>query len=124
MRSLNFILVAALLWAITEPAFAHARLIQSTPADGASLSRAPTSIVLIFNEAPEVEFSSIKLEGPDSSRVAEQTLLKGPNANSLALPLPTKSLPEGRYVVNFRVLSVDGHLVEGRTTFSIVPRTP
>jgi|LauGreDrversion4_2_1035121.scaffolds.fasta_scaffold33683_4 methionine-rich copper-binding protein CopC len=116
--------LGALLLVTTGPAWAHARLVKAMPADGASLSRAPESVVLVFNEVPEIEFSSIKIAGPQSELVLEQTPRKGPNPNSLAVPLPKSKLRDGRYLVNYRVLSVDGHLVEGRTSFSIAPVTP
>jgi len=116
--------LGVMLAAVSGSAWAHARLVKATPADGASLSRAPESLVLVFNEVPELEFSSIKITGPDSALLLEQTPLKGPNPNSLTVPLPSAELRVGRYAVNYRVLSVDGHLVEGGTSFSIAPVPP
>lgn len=124
MRGCIPLLLGVLVLAPADSAWAHARLIKATPADGASLSHAPESVILVFNEAPEIEFSGIKITSPDLALVLEQTPLKGPNPNSLTVPLPTSELRVGRYVVNYRVLSVDGHLVEGRTSFSIAPVTP
>lgn len=124
MRVTIHLCISVLLIATTGSAWAHARLVKATPADGASLSRAPASVILVFNEVPEIEFSNIKITGPNSAPVLEQTPLKGPNPNSLTAPLPTSGLQAGNYTVNYRVLSVDGHLVEGRTAFSIAPVTP
>lgn len=124
MRALQSLLLCTLLIVAAGPVWAHARLVKAIPADGASLSRAPTSVVLVFNEAPEIEFSSLKLAGSDGAILLAQTPVKGPTTNSLALPLSAEALRAGSYIVNYRVLSVDGHLVEGRTTFSIAPVTP
>ena len=49
------------------PAFAHTTLESSDPADGASLSTAPTQVTLTFAEAVNLPSDPIGVTGPDGS---------------------------------------------------------
>lgn len=115
-------IVVGALWA-PQLTWAHARLTKATPADGAALSQAPTVVVLAFNEAPELEFSKVSVIGPDGNVLVERVPLQGGDQNSLKIPLPPP-LAAGSYTVRYRILSVDGHLVEGKTAFSLAPAAP
>jgi methionine-rich copper-binding protein CopC len=111
-------LVAVLVAGGAGLASAGATLVASTPADGASVS-APPRLVLRFNGRIETKGSTITLVGgPRRTRVA----LLMPEASSapdvLAFRLPP--LQPGRYQVEWKGLSVDGHLVEGRLSFEVV----
>jgi methionine-rich copper-binding protein CopC len=99
-------------------AFAHARLVKSIPADDAELSAAPGAVVLTFNESPEHSFSSVDLRNPAGEIVTTPAVREGETPDSLVMPLP-ENLPAGAYTVQYRVLSVDGHVVEGRFGFRI-----
>ncbi len=123
--TLRRLIPGLLMGALVMPqlAWAHARLVKATPADGAALSQAPTAVVLAFNEAPELEFSKVSVLGPQDKVLLEQIPLQGGDRNSLKIPLPPP-LAAGTYTVKYRILSVDGHLVEGKTTFSLTPTSP
>ncbi|MEN9726390.1 MAG: hypothetical protein RL434_756 [Pseudomonadota bacterium] len=97
---------------------AHARLVKSVPADDAELSMAPEAVVLTFNESPEHSFSTVELRDATGKIFATPAMRKGETPDSLVLPLP-EDLPAGAYAVQYRVLSVDGHVVEGRFGFRI-----
>jgi methionine-rich copper-binding protein CopC len=97
---------------------AHARLVKSVPADDAELSTVPGAVVLTFNESPEHSFSSVQLLDAAGTLVETPALGRGDTPDSLVLPLPA-ALPAGAYTVKYRVLSVDGHVVEGRLVFRI-----
>ena len=58
-----WLLALAMLAALLDagPVQAHARLLKSKPAADATLSASPPAIVLWFNEAPEIDFSTIKV---------------------------------------------------------------
>ncbi len=100
---------------------AHARLVRSVPADDAELSVAPEGVVLTFNESPEHRFSSVELRDATGKALTTPAMRKGETPDSLVLPLP-EDLPAGAYAVQYRVLSVDGHVVEGRFGFRIGAR--
>lgn len=115
MRRLLFI---ALFGIIPSVALAHAYLVKSVPAGRATLFSSPGKIQLWFNERLEPKYSSASVYDPDGKRVDaddDQVSTEDPKRLSVAL----KQLPAGRYTVKFRVLSVDGHVVEQSFPFTI-----
>lgn len=108
--------LAALLVVPAGPAAAHARLIASEPAANATLDTAPEQVVLTFNEAVEAEFGQLQVTGPDGERLdAAPFTAEGAVAES---PLTVATTP-GTYTVAYRVLSADGHPVEGSFTYTL-----
>jgi methionine-rich copper-binding protein CopC len=104
-----------LLAANTE---AHSLLLESSPAAGATLSEGPPQISLRFNNRIEKKLCQIRLvPGHGDARTLP---LGGQGAvDTLQAPLPP--LPAGRYRVEWRVLSTDGHVVSGAFAFSVSP---
>ena len=103
-------------------ASAHAFLVRSTPAARATLSRSPERVQLWFNERLEPAYSSVSVWGETGTQVDERN--GGVSAEDpRRLDLPLASLPPGKYVIRFRVLSVDGHIVESSIPFAIKPAT-
>ena len=97
---------------------AHAYLVKSVPAGRATLFSSPGKIQLWFNERLEPKYSSASVYDPDGKRVdAENAQVAGGDPKQLSVAL--KPMPAGRYLVKFRVLSVDGHVVEENFPFTI-----
>ena len=99
-------------------ASAHAYLVKSVPAGRATLFSSPGKIQLWFNERLEPKYSSASVLDPEGKRVDAdnaQVLAEDPKQLSVAL----KQIPAGRYMVKFRVLSVDGHVVEQSFPFTV-----
>jgi methionine-rich copper-binding protein CopC len=113
------LLVAALLLpTLAEP---HAVLVKSSPARRAVLAHAPARVELVFNERLEPVYSTVSVWTATNVRVDDGKVVVGPeDARRLSVGLPP--LAAGTYAVKFRVLSVDGHLVEGTYPFEIRPR--
>ena len=115
---LSFCLFFAICGGSTDAA-AHARLVKSTPAANALLSQAPRRIALWFNEPPEIAFSTIEVRDEQGNR-----LTTGPvharDSKALEMPLLT-TLPAGRYRVKYRVLSVDGHVLDASFKIRTLP---
>jgi copper transport protein len=112
------LLLFALLQMTMAGAFAHASLIETLPADGAMLRKAPADVTLIFNEpvAPLV----FKLLLPDGSvRPLTHSMTVD---NGLKLDLPDSTAP-GTYLLSWRVVSADGHPVGGALTYSVGGRS-
>src|SRR5262245_61219125 len=110
--------VAAALAAALVPAAASAPafLVTSAPASRATLGRAPDRVQLWFNERLEPAYSSISVWDAAGAQVdARNGGVSADDPRRLELPLPP--LGPGRYVVRFRVLSVDGHVVESSLPF-------
>ncbi len=100
------------------PALAHALLVKAEPPRRAVLTEAPSQIRLWFNEEIEGAYSSLVVLDAEKNSVTEVTLHLAPDdQKSIVLPLP--NLASGRYSVTFRVLSVDGHVVESSFDFTV-----
>jgi methionine-rich copper-binding protein CopC len=99
----------------------HASLVSATPAARAVVSTPPARVVLIFNERLEPAYSRVSVWDAAGQQVdAKDGALDPANPTAIRVSLPP--LGPGRYVVRYRVLSVDGHIVEASFPFSIAPR--
>jgi copper transport protein len=108
-------MVVANLLAGADMALAHAMLIETDPASQASLDSAPTEIVLVFSEAvTPVVLRLIDVEGRAIAQVDD---VRGKNAR-LNIPLQSR-IPDGQYVVSYRVMSADTHPIAGAFNFSV-----
>jgi methionine-rich copper-binding protein CopC len=105
---------AALLFAMGA-AQAHTHLESSMPADNAVLSAAPSELMLHFSEPTRLTSVSIQKEGSDEQQVIS-ALPKGPSA---AVKLPLAPLEAGKYVVNWRAIGGDNHVMTGKLHFTV-----
>ena len=105
----------ALLGGANGPAFAHAVLLETNPADGQVLASAPARATLTFNEpvTPVV----VRLLGGDGKPVV---LPGDPKASdqTVSVDLPP-DLPDGGYILSYRVTSLDSHPIGGSLTFAV-----
>jgi methionine-rich copper-binding protein CopC len=99
-------------------AWGHAALVRSTPAQRAVLTRSPERVRLWFNEPLEARFARVSVWDGQGEQVDRQDVLVGPD-DSKALSVGVPELPPGPYTVRYRVLSVDGHVVEGSLRFTV-----
>lgn len=107
LRATSIAILIAMLW--TVPASAHAGLVGTNPKDGASLVKAPHKITLTFNEnigSP----AFIAVQSPDGKKVATSKVAAIDHTVSARVADVGK---RGRYAVSYRVVSADGHPVEG-----------
>jgi methionine-rich copper-binding protein CopC len=110
--------VAALgLWPMAS-AWAHAYLVRSTPAARATVARAPERVQLWFNERLEPAYSRVSVHDRDGQRVDAGDVQVGPDERT-RLSVSVPPLPAGPYTVKYRVLSVDGHVVDAAFTFTV-----
>jgi copper transport protein len=110
-----FLSALLLVGAPADVASAHAQLISISPADGTRLSESPSEVVLTFNEAVGLGESGVSILRSDGSRVDEA-------AEKLDGGRITQALPElagGWYVVTYHVVSEDGHVIRGASTFAV-----
>ncbi|MBG3011984.1 copper homeostasis periplasmic binding protein CopC [Proteus faecis] len=104
-----------------QQALAHAHLKSQLPAEGAAIeqAQAPKVITLDFSEGIELAFSKIKVTNSDGKEITVGKLTLDPvNNTKLLLPLES-DLSEGDYLVNWNVVSVDGHKTKGSYQFSV-----
>ncbi|MEO5631769.1 MAG: copper resistance CopC family protein [Nitrospiraceae bacterium] len=100
------------------PALAHSMLVKAEPPRRAALAKAPAQVRLWFNEELEGEYASLVVLDAEKHPVTEiKPQLSPDDPKSIVLPLP--ELTPGKYSVKFRVLSVDGHVVESSFDFTV-----
>jgi copper transport protein len=95
----------------------HAALLASEPANGAVLDAPPTRIRLLFSEPLEASMSGLSIAVAGAPARALPVTTDPHDVHALMASLP--SLGAGSYAVRWRVLSADGHRVDGTLTFTI-----
>ena len=103
------------------PAFAHTRLESSNPTDKSSVDAAPESVSLTFNEDISAEFATMSVVGPDGTNYQTgQVSAAGGQVSTAVSPLG----PAGVYQIGYRVVSDDGHPVQGKVSFTLTTPGP
>jgi methionine-rich copper-binding protein CopC len=92
----------------------HAHLQKSSPADNSVVATSPSNLVLNFSEAARLTALSIQ-KGSDSP----QNLKPLPDTAAQQISVPLPSLTPGAYLVSWRVLSDDGHVMAGTLHFTL-----
>jgi methionine-rich copper-binding protein CopC len=115
-RGLTALVASVALLATAGAAAAHAHLVRSDPATGATVA-APKAIMLTFSEKLEGKFSSADLR-KDGAPLGSQSLVD-PKDGKILTVSPGASLSAGGYTVNWRVVSVDGHRTKGTVVFTV-----
>ncbi|MDW5326002.1 FixH family protein [Plantactinospora sp. KLBMP9567] len=109
-----------LVWlAAPTPAWAHADLIRSTPADGQVYRRSPERLQLQFTEPVTVAVAGFRLydSGGELVPTGEPS---HPSGDRTTVDVPLRGeLPDGGYAVSWRVISADSHPVSGAYTFTV-----
>lgn len=114
-------LVGALLTCLlglTPPAGAHASLVRSTPAHRAVLGQMPERVQLWFNERLEPAYSTVSVWSEAGAQVDARDVAVGPD-DPRRLSVTVAARQPGVYTIKYRVLSVDGHIVDSRLTFTV-----
>jgi methionine-rich copper-binding protein CopC len=113
-----------LLFVAPKEAFAHARLLKSSPASGETV-KDPAKVELWFNELLDgggfnsvVVFPAAELKAKTHSNFAMGDA-KVDAKDRTHLTVDIKPLSPGEYVVDWRVLSLDGHSAPGRFKFKV-----
>ena len=114
---MKFLSCLLFLMLSAAPALADARLIKSTPANGAKV-RALSRIQLTFSEALEPAFSGALLLDEDGRDLtADPVKIDG----AILRLRPAKRLPPGDYVVSWHSVGHEGRRLDGRIRFTVRP---
>lgn len=107
----------------TSPALAHAMLVKAEPARRAALAKAPVQVRLWFNEEVEKDYAALTVLDEGKRPLTEVIpQISADDPKSIVLPL--SELPPGKYTVKFRILSVDGHVVDSSYDFTVKSKAP
>lgn len=97
------------------PASAHDRIISSDPADGAVLDHSPTQITLTFSDEIEALGSQVVVVDTLGNELASGA----PTVDGTTATLPLGMLTNSGYTVTWRVVSSDGHPIDGTFGFTV-----
>lgn len=101
----------------------HLRLIRSEPAADTTLATPPAAVRLWFSQRVEANVTSVRVTGPgdaslDVAPVVVDTAPKGPVVAAIR-----GTVAPGRYVVAWRTMARDGHVIKGDFTFTVTGST-
>ena len=103
------------------PAWSHATLVSSSPADGEQVPVPPSRVSATFNEPMQTQFAAMTLIGPDGGQYGAGEPAVDDTVISVAV---RPGGPAGDYTANYRATSADGHVVSGSWTFRVLAAAP
>ncbi|WP_326554385.1 copper resistance CopC family protein [Micromonospora sp. NBC_01813] len=99
-----------------SPALAHNALASSQPGQNTRVAQSPEEIVLEFTERLNAEYTTIVI----TDVAGAQLPVDGPTVDQQrGVVRPVNPLPDGVYTVAYRVVSADGHPVQGAFRFAV-----
>lgn len=103
---------------MTLPALAHAQLADASPKANQTMSASPSEFRLFFSDelidlGPASNW--LKVENAQGVVVSTDSVLNGNQVSAK----PTQALKPGKYQLTWRVLSEDGHPIQGNYEFTV-----
>jgi copper transport protein len=112
--------VAAAALVLPASAWAHAALLSTAPVASRTVNAAPPEVRLTYSEPIAAKFAIVSVTDAAGRQVTSGAPASAPGAPQ-TLVTPLRRIPEGWYLVFWRVISADGHPVRGAFTFAIGP---
>jgi copper transport protein len=108
------LIVMTLAAGAAQTALAHAELAETVPADRAVVAAAPEDLQLRFSEPVRLTALAIQKDG-----AAKQSLGPLPLETTGQFTVALPGVDEGHYVVSWRALSEDTHVMSGEFMFVV-----
>ncbi len=116
---LAFVLVGAGLLLNAPSASAHAQLLATSPASGATVATQPSRVIFEFNQAVGGTLGAVRVYDAQGIEV-DNLNVSHPGGDERWMGVGLKpGLPDGTYTATYRVISADTHIVYGGLVFSI-----
>ena len=113
---LGLLLVVGLPVLSAGSASAHVRFVSISPSANATLTKAPTKVVVTFDNTLTPGLSVVTVKSPIGANVSQgKATESGPVVTQALLP----DLPGGMYTIAWKIVSDDGHPVSGRSSFVV-----
>jgi copper transport protein len=116
LRARSLLLVAIVTLALPSAAYGHASLVRSDPRDGAVIATAPQTVRFTFDDDVRAQSGIKAVRNGGGSVLGGKPRVVG--GRVLVVPLRA-GLGDGDYTVLWRVLSDDGHTLEGAIAFGV-----
>jgi methionine-rich copper-binding protein CopC len=97
----------------------HLKLVRTVPAADAVLAASPEKITIELSEAVELTGAKLTLAKQGGAPIALGALRREPTAPKVLRADVTTALDAGGYVVSWRTMSKDGHVVKGTFGFRV-----
>ncbi len=107
-------LLTVALLALCASAQAHTHLKSAVPAEGSTV-QAPEQITLSFSGPARLTALTIQKDG-DSK---EQKIAPLPEQATSQVTVPVPKLTPGKYLLNWRIVSGDQHVMSGKLNFTV-----
>jgi methionine-rich copper-binding protein CopC len=126
-RFLALAAVAALVLLLPAAVAAHAELLETTPADGATVTGTPEELVAVFDDELVVDESSLSIRNAQGDRLAVGHVDPDEPTHLLISPVPELAI--GTYEMRWTAGTADGHVERGTWSFTVAgaiktPETP
>jgi methionine-rich copper-binding protein CopC len=120
VMTLAAVMTAALLGvaATAAPAFAHARVVSTSPGDGATVHGDVTRIVIHFDDVVTLVPHALTLTTDAGQPVAVESPRVVGGGRTLAA-FVQDHLATGSYIVGWRIMADDGHIESSTFTFAV-----
>jgi methionine-rich copper-binding protein CopC len=119
-----FLLTIFILATSITASTAHTSVVKTTPTYKSTLTELPSEIAIEFSEElmtiESQKINTIEMLHPDGSKIKITSL--SVNKSTLTAKLPVANYVDGTYIVNYRVVSADGHSVSG--SYELYLNTP
>jgi copper transport protein len=102
-------------------ALAHNEYVESTPADGDVLATTPTTWDITFTKEVPLETASGEVVNSNGVRSSLPTPIHGSSTNVIRFTMPSGLT--GSVTARWKLVSEDGHVVQGRVNFAITTTT-
>jgi copper transport protein len=100
-------------------ALAHAQLLRTSPASGATLANQPQRVAFSFGENVGGTLGAVRVYDAAGNEVDDANVAH-PHGDARAIGVGLKAhLPDGTYTATYRVISADTHIVYGGLVFNI-----
>jgi copper transport protein len=113
------VLLVGFLLAQASPAFAHAQLLDTSPATGTTVARQPQEVIFKFDQNVGGTLGAVRVYDAAGNQVDDLRVVH-PDGNQHWMGVGLKpGLPDGTYTATYRVISADTHIVYGGLVFNI-----
>jgi copper transport protein len=93
---------------------AHTHLVKAIPANGSTVSTAPPNFVLTFAEPVKLTTLALQKDAEPAQKLGPL-----PAVAAAEISIPAPQLKAGKYVLSWRALSDDGHVMPGKVSFTV-----
>lgn len=118
-----FLIVAAPLLA-TQTAFAHAKLLKSSPSANETVTTAPTEVILHFSEDLEISMSHVVVKDLTTQDIISDEAVTQESGEKSSMKVALKKRPKSKttYEVSWKAVAKDAHKMPGHFTFTYSPK--